>query len=65
MDEESAVNDHLAVPIERSLPAMTMMEDLKRDWRRWSVVERTCAAALTGLWASGITTAMLVYAHVL
>jgi len=63
MDEESAVEvcDHIAEPSERRVLAMTMIGDFHRDWRRWSVVERVCAAALAGLWASGMTTALLVY----
>ncbi len=38
---------------------MIIIRDLRRDWRRWSAAERVCAAALSGLWVAGITTAML------
>jgi hypothetical protein len=67
MGEERAidVSDHFPGSIERRVPAMTMIGDLRRDWRRWSLVERACAAALTGLWAWGITTVMLVQAYLL
>jgi hypothetical protein len=38
---------------------MIIIRDLRRDWRRWSAAERVCAAALSGLWVAGITTAIL------
>ena len=47
------------------VPASTDIEDFRRDWRRWSVVERVCATLLAGLCAASTTTAMLFDAHLL
>jgi hypothetical protein len=42
---------------------MTPIRDLRRDWRRWSVLERVCATLLAGLWVVGVTTAILADAQ--
>ena len=39
--------------------------DFRRDWQRWSSTERVCALVLGGLWAVGLTAAMLLNAHLL
>jgi hypothetical protein len=43
---------------------MTALRDFRRDWRRWSAMERIFALALSGLWALGVTAAILADAHV-
>jgi hypothetical protein len=42
---------------------MTAIRDFRRDWRRWSAMERISAVALSGLWALGITAAILADAR--
>jgi hypothetical protein len=45
--------------------ATTAIRDLQRDWQRWSAAERVCAIALGGLWAAGLTMAILADTHLL
>jgi hypothetical protein len=45
--------------------AINALRDFRRDWRRWSAMERTCAVALSGLWALGVTVAIAADAHLL
>jgi hypothetical protein len=59
------VNGSAVMTIAPRLHPMTPMEDFRRDWRRWSGSERMFAASLSGLWASSITTAILVHTHLL
>ena len=49
----------------RAEPSITAIRDFRRDWRRWSGVERVCATLLGGLWIVGVTTAILADAHLL
>jgi hypothetical protein len=37
--------------------------DFRRDWRRWSAVERICATLIGSLWVVGVATAILADAH--
>jgi len=45
------------------IPTMMVLRDFRRDWRRWGAAERVCAAALGGLWAAGLTAAILGGVH--
>ena len=54
-----------AMPTARGAASPTAIRDFRRDWRRWSAVERVCVAALGGLWALGVTVAILADAHLL
>lgn len=47
------------------ISTMSTARDFRRDWRRWSSTERVCAVVLGGLWAVGLTAAMLLDAHLL
>jgi hypothetical protein len=46
-------------------PVAHVLQDLRQDWRRWSIVERRCAATLGGLWVLGIAAAIAANAHLL
>jgi hypothetical protein len=48
---------------QRHVLAMTAIGDFRRDWRRWSAIERISAVALSGLWALGVTAAVLADAR--
>jgi hypothetical protein len=41
------------------------VRDFRRDWRRWSAVERVCATLLSAIWIVGVTTVILADAHLL
>jgi hypothetical protein len=60
------VNPRAAVPPPLGAsPATHVLRDLRQDWRRWSIVERRCAATLGGLWVLGIAAAIAANAHLL
>jgi hypothetical protein len=42
--------------------ALSPMQDLLRDWRRWTAVERVLAAVITAL-AVGVTTLLAIDVH--
>lgn len=61
---EDDVIGYPAMP-NRAVRISTTTQDFRRDWRRWSSTERVCALVLGGLWAVGLTAAMLIDAHLL
>lgn len=61
---EVDVSDGAAGRTARRAPLVLMaVRDLRRDWRRWSAVERLCAIAFCALWGAGAMTAALADAH--
>jgi hypothetical protein len=49
--------------IARRAAGTTALGYLRRDWRRWSLAERVSAIALGGIWAAGVTMAILADAR--
>jgi hypothetical protein len=60
---EVDVRGSAANRIARRAPATTALGYLRRDWRRWSTAERVSAIALGGIWAAGVTMAILADAR--
>jgi hypothetical protein len=61
---ESSVRHSVITTVAQGrVPLTSAVSDVRRDWRRWSGVERICVIALGGLWAAGVMAAIFADAH--